>query len=57
MKNKNTKKAIDLYKRRFDFRLPEIKGYGDGEHITTIINLTEQLNRMSDLILRDMIMF
>ncbi|MEM5793186.1 MAG: hypothetical protein QXY45_02400 [Candidatus Aenigmatarchaeota archaeon] len=55
IREKDVKRATELYLRRFEFRLETIKSI-EGEHIINIINLAEQLNRMSDLIVRDFLM-
>jgi phosphate uptake regulator len=58
LKKKNAKKATELYLQRFDFRFsPDIKGVKSTEHLTNVVDLTEQLNRMSSLILRDFMMY
>jgi len=58
LKEKDIKKATDLYIRRFEFGFnPENQKITPGEHLTNITNLTEELNRMSSFILRDFIMY
>ena len=56
LKKKNVEKAAELYTGRFDYRFEPDKDFKSGEYLTNIINFTEQLNRMSSLILRDFIM-
>jgi len=58
LKEKDIEKATDLYLRRFEFRLEMKDRNGkSGEHLANIIDFSEQLNRMSSLILRDFMMY
>lgn len=58
IKDQNIEKAIELYVRRFEFRITfNRKDLKDGEHLASIIDSCEQLNRMSSLILRDFLVY
>lgn len=58
LKKKDIEKATDLYLQRFDYvfrvNTKEIKST---EHLTSVVDLTDQLNRMSSLIVRDFMMY
>jgi len=55
LKNGNLDQATELYIQRFDLRF-DSDGLEKGEHLTNVVNFTDQLNRMSSLIVRDFMM-
>jgi len=56
LQEKNFEKTINLYMKRFEIIL-KTKNSKSIEHLTHATNLTEQLNKMSSLILRDFMMY
>ncbi|MBS3051974.1 MAG: hypothetical protein J4428_01205 [Candidatus Aenigmarchaeota archaeon] len=58
IKERDIERIIDLYVRRFETKLNiEDKNLQPSEHLTNIVDLADQLSRMSALILRDFMMY
>ncbi len=57
VRERNIERAIDLYLKRFELKMDIDEGIEPSEHLTNIVDLADELNRISALILRDFIMY
>ncbi|MBD3155230.1 MAG: hypothetical protein GF368_01065 [Candidatus Aenigmarchaeota archaeon] len=58
LKKNDIKEATELYLKRFNYIFStNIQGVKSPEHLTNMVDLTDQLNSMSSLILRDFMMY